>query len=237
MKSIYLISMGAVALCFSCSGDEPVAAPTTLYTYSAKIADTTVAFDSNPYDFAGKIHNEILGSCMDNTALPVTVSGIIDLVESTAGTNTAFIALQTSAYQKLSVTKAQSILSDSDCVATAVSGATISTAAKTALALFAAEFIKRCKATDDYGSIYTLITGFESDIVVDTSLSQHDKQVLLTTAAIVRYSQFTRKRPKKNTDLDWEHNMFHLAGTIEGTSSGTAEAITSAVAIGIAENN
>jgi hypothetical protein len=64
----------------------------------------------------------------------------------------------------------------------------------------------------------------------------HDKQVLLSAAAVVRYVSYERKkRPKKNTDPDWDMMVWRIAGSA-GSLSDVQDAIFYSVICGVLEN-
>ena len=200
-----------------------------------KASDTTASNPLNPYDGAGEIHDEILTAYMSAPVLPSTLQDILESVDSIAQLNSRFTGAKSLGYSAFTTQQASAILNDSNAVASAIANSGISSTAKTRLSDFADDYILYCSTSDDYGGLYDFIVDFE-DSILSSSLSTADKRAVLTVTSVVRYSQFRRKRPKKNRDLDWEVNMFHLAGAIEGSPTCTATAVSRALSLGIAEN-
>ena len=68
----------------------------------------------------------------------------------------------------------------------------------------------------------------------DVSLDEADLKILLTTTSIVRYATHHRKkRPKKNTDPEWDLLIFDMAGACSGARTSTQEAVALSVISGI----
>jgi hypothetical protein len=54
----------------------------------------------NPYDIAGRLHNDIADKYYTNIVLPKSIPEIIDLVEIEANANQDFIAIKSLDYQR-----------------------------------------------------------------------------------------------------------------------------------------
>ena len=234
MKSVYLLLL----IPFLQSCENPPMAQTGAYDESMmmKVSDTTASNPLNPYDSAGEIHDEILAAYMSAPVLPSTLQGILASVDSIAQLNSRFIGAKSTGFSALTTQQASGILNDSDAVATAIANAGISSTARARLEDFADGYFLYCATSDDFGGLYDYIVDFEDTILASSALSTTDKRSVLTVTSIVRHSQFRRRRPKKNRDLDWEVNMFHLAGAIEGSPTCSASAVSRALSLGIAEN-
>jgi hypothetical protein len=170
---------------------------------------------------------------MRSSTLPTTLSAIIDGVDSKANANSAFTAIKGTSYSKISTTLAQDLLDSHTSLDDVIVASALSSTAKASLSDFADTFLQLCQTQDDYGVVYDYIVDYEGDVA--SLFTGSDKKQILTITSIVRHSQFKRKKPKNYRDLDWEHNVFHLVGAIEGSSNGTAEAITTALSLGIYE--
>jgi hypothetical protein len=193
----------------------------------------------NNYDRAGQLHNEILEAYTGNGAgLPSTVSGIITKVETTANANTGFLSIKGQAYQQASSTRVQYLLANqSTAVSGAINSSGLSSAGKASLSTFTSGFFSIYNQLATYESLYNYITVYESAVIADQNLTTTDKRIILTSTSVTRHSSYySRKRPKKNTDPEWDLLIGNIAGAIEGSVAGSAEAITLALATGIAEN-
>ena len=220
----------------SCENPPIEQAPASDASSMMKVSDTTASNPLNPYDSAGEIHDEILAAYMSVPVLPSTLQGILASVDSIAQLNTRFVGVKSTGFAALTTQQASAVLNDSDAVATAIANAGISSTARTRLGDFADGYFLYCATSDDYGGLYDYIVDFEDSILSSNVLSTADKRSVLTVTSIVRHSQFRRRRPKKNRDLDWEVNMFHLAGAISGSPTCSATAVSRALSLGIAEN-
>ncbi|RZJ36593.1 MAG: hypothetical protein EOO51_00295 [Flavobacterium sp.] len=236
MKNSYLFLVAALVAA-SCTGpDESVSHSYSPGQYS-RLSDTTSVNANNPYDSFGELHDQVLDDFMAALVKPTDTAGILAGVESAANANSLFLAVKDSTYQALTESQAKAILDNAaQSLADVIANASVGAKAKEALQTFSAGFLGLTSTPEDYGDVYDYIVAFEADVNHDSALSANDKRVILTTTAIVRHSQFKRKRPKKNTDLDWEHNVFHLIGSIGGSSSSGASAVSRAVQLGILEN-
>ena len=224
----------------SCNADqEPVPAIHDNHFSSAlsKVGTQSPDNIANPYDLAGKIHNEIFDAYFETNSLPQTISGIIDRVDVISKTNTNFIGLGDGIYNVLTPNRASYILSNSGSeVPSIFNNAAISVRARNSLKSFIESLLILCESEQDYALIYKYISDYENLVIHDSLFSQQDKKMLLTTTSIARFSASKKRRPKPNTDTDWEVNIFHVVGSIEGMSQSTSAAITSAVSLGIAGN-
>lgn len=238
MKKIYscfiILSLLSIFL-NSCSD-----ATETLPTHSSALSRVGIQAPdniANPYDKAGKIHNEIFDAYYETSSLPQTMSGIIDRVDYISKTNANFIGLGDGFYNLMTPVRASYILGNSNSeIPSIFNNATISIRARSSLKSFIESLLILCESEQDYSLIYKYISDYESLVLQDTLFSQQDKKMLLTTTSIARFSASKKRRPKPNTDTDWEINIFHIVGSIEGMSQNTSSAITSAVSLGIAGN-
>lgn len=239
MKKIYscLLILPFVVACTNESTDETITAKRNLTAKETPdiIVSSLPANNANPYDQAGKIHNEIW-TAYGSTATPATMQAIVDRVETLANSNAAFVALLPS-YHPVSPLRLQYILDNpSTSFGETLNASGLSAAAQQSLKNFADGLLPICAGDALYGEIYNYITAYEAGIVNDKLMLDTEKKVILTTTSIIRYAAFNRKRPKKNTDLDWEINVTHLTGGVDGSGVGTAESITSALSLGIANH-
>ena len=192
---------------------------------------------ANPYDAVGKVHGEILDAYFALSSSPTQLSGVILAVDQLAVANENFLKFQDGFYVLIDSVRAAEILTDS-VVATAeiFDDAPMSSKAKISLQTFTDSFLAVCKIEQDYAAIYNYVTAYEALVLDSTTFAAQDKKVILTITSIARHSASKKRRPKKNDDTDWESNIFHIIGGIEGMSTSTSSAISTSVSLGIAGN-
>jgi len=238
MKTMYLF-LFFISFFYSCNNDSDLKLTTKSTSLLAKDSGNEGVPDvranaNNPYDYAGRLHNELADSYFASGNLPVTLAGIITRVETLANSNAAFFAIEGNLYQPLSAVRLQYILDNPYVSRTdVIANSALSVKAKSSISTFIDQVLPLCSSNAGYNVIYDFVVAYESTLLSDPMLTSYDKKVLLTTTSIVRYSAHKRKRPKKNTDLDWELNVTHLVGSLDGSATGTSEAIVEALSLGI----
>lgn len=191
---------------------------------------------ANPFDSAGKIHNQLMEAYY---MLPGHTGQNVSLaVDSLARLNTDFILVKTPSFVATDPIRVSAIAGSSfTALETAVSNSQMSIHGKASFIDFAEDLMLLYSIEDDYGTVYSFIASYENGILADTSLTAIDKKTILITASITRYAAYaSKKKPKKNTDPEWDLMIGHLVAAVEGTGSGTAEAILLSLSVGITEN-
>lgn len=193
---------------------------------------------TNPYDAAGRLHNEIFEAYYSSTVLPSTLDSIAFLSESLGTNNAEFAALKGQSYIPVSTNSVTAIISNANTIEDVIENSSLSSQAQASLSDFTNDLIAMDVTEDDFEVIYNFVIIYEAGIIQNTQLTAGDKKIILTASSIARYSAYMkRKKPKQNTDGDWTVLIANIAGGIEGASSGTAEAIMKAFVCGAAENN
>lgn len=190
----------------------------------------------NPYDEYGEIHNQILDGYNDAVNRPQAVADVLAQADSVAVSNSDFTRIAGINYTRVSISEINAILSDSLAIDNAIAASAVGSAAKEMLSDFTAEYLLLSNSPAGFEQMANFIAAFEDDILAHPTLSPRDEEVLLTISSVIRHMQFRKKRPKKNTDLDWERNVFHLAGAISGADISPAEAVFRSLSLGILEN-
>lgn len=192
----------------------------------------------NPYDYAGRIHDELLHMYYAQDSIPNTTAGACTSVEELAASHEDFHFIQPTDYQSSSVLRVSAIMANgATAISTAIDNADMSIEGEINLSRFVDDFTDVYNEEEDYSEIYNLIIGYENEVLTSNTLTSSDKKIILVTTSILRFSSLAaKKRPKKNKDPAWEILICHIAGTIEGASSSVAEAITMGLVSGIEEN-
>ncbi|HEY0092504.1 MAG TPA: hypothetical protein VGB43_08470 [Flavobacterium sp.] len=244
MKNLHLCFITLPLLFLSCNSDVEMRAMEREVGTNLSINDSAEyrielpANNDNSYDLAGKIHNEILSSYYANDSLPQTLAEISALVEKEAALNPSFGAFSGTTYLPINNGTIENILADTGSSINgviAVSGLTPD--ARISLSNFYSALLPHIAANEPYEYLYYLITTYEDSIIANNVFTTRDKALILTTTSIARHSSYMRtKRPRKNTDPDWDWMTGNLISGTSGAGSGGGEAITAALKAGIMQN-
>lgn len=245
-KAIISLSL-CISVCslFSCSADadHEIQPPRTESLHYRTKTDDLLPSDiqpanpANDFDLAGIIHNELLSNYHKQEVLPSSTPDIATAVEITGAGNPNFALLKHPRYVPITGTKIDALLESSSSIPDAIAKSGLSADGKLQLANFIATITAFVEVKANFNEVYAYAVAFEASVSLNPKLDAHDKEVLLTTASIARHSlHLHKKKPKKNTDPDWDWLTVNLIGGAQGASLGTAEAISYALAGGIAEN-
>lgn len=229
-----ILSTGVV----SCSSDIETTNSENLTTFSAKRIISLPENEVNPYDEAGLLYNELFDTYYTNGNLGSTVSQIATQVQTIADANASFNSIKEFPYHSVSSTRVQYLLEHpTTCVNDVISASSMSTVGKSSLANFVNFFIVFLGTESDCDVIYQKVVAYESAVLLNSLLTETDKRIILTTTSITRHSAYrARKKPKKNTDPDWDIFIGNIIASTEGAEYGSAEAATMALVTGIAQN-
>ena len=238
MKNLCFLSLFFAVI--SCSNDEiPLDTSSELATNSySKFGDTLPQNSENPYDDAGRIQHEVLLSYYKGGSLASSLSGTIQIVDSIANQNSSYTSIKGSAIVVVPESRMLYLLSERDStLARVLRNLPISLYAKQSLSGYVSSITTKVLNNDSYALIHDYSVDYEFDVVNDILLTTEEKELLLTTSSIARYSVFMkRKRPKKNTEPDWDWLTANLVGGAEGAVISSAEAISRAAVLGISDN-
>lgn len=242
MKIIYscLISLALI----SCSNESalPVAnseiasASRALETYKSVV--TLPSNPNNPYDYAGAVYISLFDAYFDSKEFPRTVDGIIGTVSLLASNNSDFESIRGSNYLAISTTDLNYLLLNPEsCASWTIANSNLSVIGKASLLNFINTFIVLCSVEESDVVLYNYVVDYETTVVDSVALTATEKMQILTTTSIARYSACRNaKKPKKNTDPDWDILIANIVGGAQGSGTGIAEAITLSLVSGIAQN-
>lgn len=110
-------------------------------------------------------------------------------------------------------------------------------AGKVSLDSFVNSLLSLLDKEDNCDVFYDFVVNYEATIINNPLLTERDKRIILTTSSIARHTTYrAMKRPKKNTDPDWDLLIGNIMGGTDGAIYNRAEAITMALVTGIAQN-
>lgn len=173
----------------------------------------------------------------EEDSLAVELSAILDRVLVVSAQNETFVSLSTSSYSIDSTTLSSLIGKISCCSVEVIENSLATDEAALSLQSFISTLVPLCDEEDDYNIIYSFITSYENTVLGSKNIPASDKQVILITTSIIRYSTYERKkRPKKNTDPEWDLMIGNIIGSVDGASEGIEAAVLKSLLCGIVEN-
>src|SRR5690606_5308525 len=146
--------------------------------------------------------------------------------------------LKKTTYQGVCISCVEYIIDhQSTCVFEIISDSNMSRNAKASLNEFTTSFISLFNHEQDDAILNQTLVAYERDVLESYLLTEADKEIILTSTSILRYTSYrAKKKPKKNTDPDWTILVGNIASSIEGSYYGPAEAVIRALVTGIAQN-
>lgn len=242
---IFLTSLACSFALESCSDDSLLSVDGTTSVTTENLNEATLKSgdimpinSDNPYDSAGQIHNELFESYYASENLPQSISAIASRVESIANDHSEFSGIKSIDYHTVSPERVQYIVSHSDTIVSEIiEGSDMTAAAKSSLDTFMNSLLLLSAKEDSGEVLYHFVVNYESGILTNPLLTERDKQIILTSSSIARHSTYlAKKRPKKNTDPDWDLLIGNIIGGTDGADYEKAEAITMALVTGIVQN-
>jgi hypothetical protein len=207
-------------------------------TSANRIAGEMPANSDNPFENAGHVYDEMLTAYYASGLLPTGIAAITAKVKAVADVTVGYNALKGSSYRDVQQEWISYIINHpTTCIADITNGTGLSASGKLLLASFITRVELMSHKETEFLPIYNFICDYETDILANPLLTAKDKKVILTVTSISRYSvSKAKKRPKKNTDPDWTVFIGNLTAGTYGGDNDTAEAISTALVTGIAQN-
>lgn len=223
----YFIYIPFLLSLFSCSTEEPV-----ITTPSNKIVFKTLASDdgeasnaANPYDNYGKSYLYLYDAYERLKPKPVDNINIIASIENIAiGLNLLGDEYNPRAYQNIEDIKQ---LATNNTIL-AIQGLNIHPNAKTDLTTIINLLVSLKAGNAPYDTVYSDLLQKEAAVLL-SDLPQKDKEVVLTTLAIVRHDIYNKSR-KKRKDRDWEISVGNFLMIAYGAEVSFSNAVINGAA-------
>lgn len=233
------------ALFFSCSVDsDTVFNPVfpkerNIDSYLSRGIVDSASNANNPNDSAGSLFSTLFKTYYATDSLSATLVAVSSSITLLANANVDFVGLQPSIYLNNTNARVQYILQNGSCCFENILNSSLSNATtRTNFQTFLTSFTSQYAIEPDYWILHSFIIDYEDEVLNNKSISIEDQTTILTTTSLLRYVTYERKkRPKKNTDPDWDLLVWSIAGSLDGTSTGTQDAIVMALICGIMEND
>lgn len=245
MKSFYLCIL-SLFLLYSCDettdlGSKPLTQSNSLLTSRT---GGIMYFDlpmnqANPYDYVGQLHYKLYqdyyASQPDSL---LSFEQVLNDVEDIANKNSNFTSLVGINYSFSNVIALEQLLGCKTlCLEAVLAQSSLSYIAQDKAKDFFTNFNVLFEKNLESAPVLEYIIQFENEIITSSTLSVSDKTIILSTTSIARYSAYeSKRRPKKNTDPDWDSLITSLYGAVLGAESGLGEGIVGSLVCGITTN-
>jgi len=194
------------------------------------LAEVNPANTANPYDLAGEAQNELLDLYLDGNYSSSSIEEVSEQVILLIAQHSAL------GVQDTAPTISQEQITT---IVTNPSGALGAVGTNTALSATAAASFSGFMATLDaaqgntFEELYALIISYEATVINNPAYSETDKEVILTSTSIARYTIYYRKKRK---DRDWDTSVGNIVAGSSGAEENTISAVAMAVVTGISIN-
>ena len=224
--------LSAILLIFALASCSAPDLPTAVNIEAPSLSRLPAGPDyaNNPFDLAGKLHYDILEIYIPLEDEFATMQSIISLTDSIALSDSRFSSLAAGLYTIPTTNTIASLLSTPDSIYTA-STPLMSLTALTTSKSFCNDVVAFYDTNADYDDAYTFITSYE-DTILSSSFTSSEKEIMLTTSSVARYSLWlsAKRKKRKPRDRDWDTLFTALTASIEGGNTSMANAIMLSVA-------
>lgn len=225
----------------SCETGEPSETPERGGTPAGvvpKSANAARGDSASAFDHAGSMHTEVLLGYYADTLLPATADGCIARLDAVVAVHPYFAGFSPADYGLVPEGRILAIADNGPAeLAVLMDELPLSLQAREGLYLFVTEVLEREVQGEAEAELHAFMVGYEGNVLSSNTYTDTEKEYLLTVASILRHSvQAKRKRPKKNTDIDWDWLTANVAGAALGAQYGPRQAILTAARAGILEN-
>lgn len=237
MKNYFILLVYAF-LFFSCDSTESEEITSDISYHSKTSHDIPPVNSSNDYDIVGQVHHDVLYSYYADSFLPMSSDSIVKRVNLKASSHPYFDNFLLADYDLIPESRIAYLVSNSSTAfESIVTDLPLSLQAKTDFRLFVSTVLSKVNNGVDYLDIHNYVVSYESSVVASTTYTASEKEYLLIVTSIIRHSVYAKeKRPKKNTDPDWDWLTANITGAVEGAQYGKSHAILTALKAGIIEN-
>jgi len=191
----------------------------------------------NPYDIAGRMHNEIIQGYINEDVEITSLENTIEQVELLTSHYPEFTAIKTAFYEKPSVERMEYLTNSMPGrISEIITLSSLTMKGKISLANYITNLQWHVVNEKDYDTLYKFTIEYEVSVLKDTDFTANDRTILLTTAAVARYGYHLRKKKVKRRDRDWDISVGNFLTATDGVANSVAEAITMSVVAGIMAN-
>jgi hypothetical protein len=212
--------------------DNPISVEKSNQT-ARLVQNQTPENPANNYDFAGKIHNEILDVYLAGNYQNYTIAQISQQIELIAAQNNNLTSLNLGTNVPTNEVLIQELINNPQTkLDQTIANSAMTVAAKNSLSNFMNDMV--LWQNHSYEEIYGSIVAYEGTVIANTTFTSEDKRIILTTSSIARYSTYYDLERK---DEDWGNSTGHRVGAVSGAIDNSATAILRSLIIAIRMHN
>lgn len=225
-------------LFLSCQFDESIGSKVSSASHILSKVVVEPSHSANPYDSTGQVFSALYDLYYDKSLTIGTLDSLRYEVE--------MIALETSLFDYYQPDYVSPPLSRLDSLVfhphasleVLLLSSSISSKLKLDFSDFFEEAVQRAEnATLSYSSFHAYCVDFEESILEDHTISLYEQRVILTTCSVFRYSTFAKKkRPKKNTDPEWDLMVGNFTAAFAGALHDRGSSAVYSLIVGIYSN-
>lgn len=194
---------------------------------------------ANPYDYVGQLHYELYQAYYATQADSLSsFEEVLYDVEVLANKNSNFASIAGINYSFSNVIALDQLLSCKTlCLDTVLVPSSLSAFAQDKAKDFLENFNELFEKHFDSAPVLDYIIQFENEIIASATLSVSDKTLILSATSIARYSTYeSKRRPKRNSDPDWDSLITSLHGAFLGDVNSVGDRIVASLVCGIKTN-
>ena len=191
---------------------------------------TDASNPANPYDSAGRIHDEILEALEDYGFKGHSAAGIAHTVDSTVAMHPEIGPAQSPFPMSERIHEITALADGSTSLADVVEASTLRAEAEASILELAHSL--QLMGDGSYEDIMQEIMSYEEGVLASSAFDAREKETMLTAASVVRYSM----RRKKRKDKDWETSV-SIAAAVSGEQESIFSRIKMAVAVTLCREN
>lgn len=231
MKNFKIVLVMLPFLGLSCSEETAYQMEGThAGNYGARGAVSEAANPANPYDRAGRIHDEIVEALENYDFKGHSVAGIAHIVDSTVGMHQEIGPAPSLLSVSERVNEISALADGCTSLGDVVEASTLRAEAKVSILELANSL--QLMADDSYENIRQAIMFYEAGVLASSAFDIREKKTILTATSVVRYSV----RRKKRKDKDWETSV-SIAAAVSGDEESIFSRIKMAVAVTLCREN
>lgn len=232
MKNLKAWLMILPLLTIACSEEtsEPKSLENQSY-YDAHRLDREASNISNPFDIAGEAHNAVLETLNETYLDSLSVQDVAAIIDSISSPHLGLAVFPLNISSPSRLLQIDWLINEEDPIQEVFNYSSLGFTAQLNLKSFISSIL--LESENSFEEIYDSIVHYEDTILNCVQFTTEEKQILLVTTSIIRYSFYYKKRK----DKDWETNVGNIAAAVLGGEDGLVLAVKMALAVGICQNN
>lgn len=184
----------------------------------------------NPYDFAGRIHNELLEMMEGAATKPLSVAQAAEMADAAATLHPDMGPAGAGTPVSGSTALLAELAGGGDALADVLAASSLGDGAKASLLGLCAELELLSGGSFEQGM--EVLLSYEADILQHKAFTDGEKQVLLVAASVARHAAYRKKRK----DKDWETSV-SVAAAVAGSQEGAYFALSLTAATAVCREN